>query len=254
MTAVFGPVSIQAFSPRSRHASELPTWSIQAHRTRSPRRRSRSPDPRRHRHRNNRSRTPKRNQPSSGAPSIPSTQNGRTRSDFWTIGDPVYEFLDTNLIYGLVLPRKVISTSASRTLGIDQIPIHEVRVYQLMQEGSYDWCLRNLAAGKACYLEMFRSRQEAVFSCALHRYLKDNKVDVNHLLQEIAVKENIPSDLTVWENRKQASAKLVDTVGHFMVSLINKNHSSQLMERLRTLEQENSHLRASQMEMSATPI
>ena len=90
------------------------------------------------------------------------------------------DFLDSNLVYGLALPRKVISTSASRTLGIDQTPIHEIRLIQLMQEGIYDWCLRNLAAGKACYLEMFRSRQEAFFSCSLHRFLKDNRIDFSY--------------------------------------------------------------------------
>ncbi len=138
--------------------------------------------------------------------------------------------------------------SACRTLGIDQTPIHEIRLHQLMQEGSYDWCLRNLAAGKACYLEMFPSRQEAFFSCSLHRYLKDNRADFNRLLQEIAIKENIPSDLTVWENRKQASAKLVENVGRHMVSLVQQTPSSQAMGRIRQLEQENVLLRASQLE------
>ena len=122
-----------------------------------------------------------------------------------------------------------------------------------MQEGSYDWCLRNLAAGKACYLEMFRSRQEAFFSCSLHRYLKDNRIDFNHLLQEIAVKENIPSDLTVWENRKQASAKLVEHVGRHMVGLVQQTPSSEVMGRVRQLEQENALLRASQVDPAMRP-
>ena len=154
------------------------------------------------------------------------------------------------MVYGLALPRKVISTSASRTLGIDQTPIHEIRLVQLMQEGSYDWCLRNLAAGKACYLEMFRSRQEAFFSCSLHRFLKDNRIDFNQLLQEIAIKEDIPSDLTVWENRKQASTKLVENVGRHMVGLVQQTPSSEVMGRIRKLEQENADLRASQADPS----
>ena len=163
------------------------------------------------------------------------------------------DFLDSNLIYGLALPRKVMSTSASRTLGIDQTPIHEIRLIQLMQEGSYDWCLRNLAAGKACYLEMFRSRQEAFFSCSLHRYLKDNRIDFNQLLQEIAIKENIPSDLTIWENRKQASAKLVENVGRHMVGLVQQTPSTEVMGRIRQLEQENALLRASQADPAMHP-
>ncbi len=206
---------------------------MQSHRARSPRGRSRShprtrsrspPRRRHHRHSGSRSARPQ--------PTIHRPQNHGVDTqwedqkrllDHWKSDR---DFLDSNLIYGLALPRKVISTSASRTLGKDQTPIHEIRLIQLMQEGSYDWCLRNLAAGKACYLEMFRSRQEAFFSCSLHRYLKDNRVDFNHLLQEIAIKENIPSDLTVWENRKQASAKLVENVGRHMVGLVQQTPSS----------------------------
>ena len=198
-------------------------------RTRShPRAQSRSPPRSRH-HRNSRSRSVRRTTPHNR----PHTNTTETQwedkkrlLDHWK---PNRDFLDTNLIYGLALPRKVISTSSSRTLGIDQTPIHEIRLHQLMQEGSYDWCLCILAAGKACYLEMFQSRQEAFFSCSLHRYLKDNRMDFNHLLQEIAIKENIPSDLTVWENRRQTSAKLVENMLVATWSLLcNKHHHHRL--------------------------
>ena len=50
----------------------------------------------------------------------------------------------------------------------DNLPVHEIRLIQVLQDSSYDWCLRQIAAGKNCYLEMFRSRQEAFFSTALH--------------------------------------------------------------------------------------
>ena len=36
---------------------------------------------------------------------------------------PNQDFLDTNLVYGLALPRQVVSTSVSRNLGIDNVPI-----------------------------------------------------------------------------------------------------------------------------------
>ena len=223
-------------------------------RARTTRGRSRSPPrtrtPSRRRHRNHsRSRSPRpgqithRNQQHD---TNTQWEDQRRLLDHWRADR---DFLDSNLVYGLALPRKVISTSASRTLGIDQTPIHEIRLIQLMQEGSYDWC-RNLAAGKACYLEMFRSRQEAFFSCSLHRFLKDNRIDFNQLLQEIAIKENIPSDLTVWENRKQASTKLVENVGRHMVGLVQQTPSSEVMGRIRQLEQENADLRASQADPS----
>ena len=217
-------------------------------RSRSPPR-SRTPSRRRHRH-HSRSRSPRPRQ----LPNRAQQQDGHSQwedhrrlLDHWRADR---DFLDSNMVYGLALPRKVISTSASRTLGIDQTPIHEIRLVQLMQEGSYDWCLRNLAAGKACYLEMFRSRQEAFFSCSLHRFLKDNRIDFNQLLQEIAIKEDIPSDLTVWENRKQASTKLVENVGRHMVGLVQQTPSSEVMGRIRKLEQENADLRASQADPS----
>ena len=38
---------------------------------------------------------------------------------------PTADMLDYNTVYGMPLPRRVVSTSASRTLGIDNLPVHE---------------------------------------------------------------------------------------------------------------------------------
>ena len=159
--------------------------------------------------------------------------------------------LDYNTVYGMTLPRKVISTSSSRSLGIDNTAVHDIRLIQVLQENSYDWCLRQIAAGKTCYLEMFRSRQEAFFSTSLHRHLRDARIDFSQVLQSVAAKHNMACDLTVWENRKLASAKLTQLVGDFMVELVGTNPTQQLTERLRLLEQENAHLRASQYSQAA---
>ena len=104
-----------------------------------------------------------------------------------------------------------------------------------------------MAAGKTCYLEMFRSRQEAFFSTALHRHLRDSRIDFSQVLQAVAAFHNMPCDLTVWENRKMASAKLTQVVGDYMISLVGTNMTEHLTERLRTLETENAQLRASQI-------
>ena len=145
------------------------------------------------------------------------------------------------------LPRRVVSTSASRTLGIDNLPVHEIRLIQVLQDSSYDWCLRQIAAGKNCYLEMFRSRQEAFFSTALHWHLRDSRIDFSQVLQAVAASNNMPCDLTVWENRKMASAKLTQVVGDYMISMVGSNVTEHLTERLRVLETENAQLRASQI-------
>ena len=160
------------------------------------------------------------------------------------------DMLDYNTVYGMPLPRRVVSTSASRTLGIDNIPVHEIRLIQVLQDSSYDWCLRQIAAGKNCYLEMFRSRQEAFFSTALHRHLRDSKIDFSQVLQAVAASNNMPCDLTVWENRKMASAKLTQVVGDYMISMVGSNVTEHLTERLRVLETENAQLRASQVNPS----
>ena len=157
----------------------------------------------------------------------------------------------TTRCYGMTSPRRVISTSSSRSLGIDNTPVHDIRLIQVLQENSYDWCLRQIAAGKTCYLEMFRSRQEAFFSTSLHRHLRDARIDFSQVLQSVAAKHNMACDLTVLENRKLASAKLTQLVGDFMVELVGTNPTQQLTERLRLLEQENANLRASQYSQAA---
>ena len=67
---------------------------------------------------------------------------------------------------------------ASRSLGIDQVPAHEVRLYQLLQGGSYDWCWLQLGSRlAACYLFRcfgFSQSKHASRWCPAHRYLKEN--------------------------------------------------------------------------------
>ena len=105
-------------------------------RSRSPPR-SRTASRRRHRH-HSRSRSPRPRQLTNRAQQQDGNsqwEDHRRLLDHWRADR---DFLDSNMVYGLALPRKGIRTSASRTLGIDQTPIHEIRLIQLMQEGSYD--------------------------------------------------------------------------------------------------------------------
>eukprot|EP00434_Breviolum_minutum_P035174 symbB.v1.2.031132.t1/scaffold3581.1/size55290/1 len=68
-----------------------------------------------------------------------------------------------------------------------------------------------------------------------------------YVLQAVAASNNMPCVLTVWENRKMASAKLTQVVGDYMISMVGSNVTEHLTERLRVLETENAQLRASQI-------
>ena len=94
-------------------------------------------------------------------------------------------------------------------------------------------------------------------------YWNDNLDDTEILLGQFlasvllghhgdAVSHNMACDLTVWENRKLASAKLTQVVGYYMISLVGTNMTEHLTERLRHLEQENAHLRATQAHPTTT--
>ena len=225
------------------------------HRRQDRRRRSRSPS-RHARPQDSRSRS-RRRSPRQGRRHPPSTSRPPTNQTQFedirkipTHWKTTSDMLDYNTVYGMPLPRRVVSTSASRTLGIDNLPVHEIRLIQVLQDSSYDWCLRQIAAGKNCYLEMFRSRQEAFFSTALHRHLRDSRIDFGQVLQAVAASNNMPCDSTVWENRKMASAKLTQVVGDYMISMVGSNVTEHLTERLRVLETENAQLRASQVNPS----
>ena len=126
------------------------------HRRQDRRRRSRSPSRHvrphdsRSRSRRRSSRQGRRQLPT--APRLPPTHNQwediKKLPSHWK---PTSDMLDYNTVYGMSLPRRVVSTGASRSLGIDNLPVHEIRLIQVLQDSSYDWCLRQVAAGKTCY-------------------------------------------------------------------------------------------------------
>ena len=120
------------------------------HRRQDRRRRSRSPS-RHARPQDSRSRSRRRSPRQGRRP--PSTSRFPTnQTQFEDIRKipshwkPTSDMLDYNTVYGMPLPRRVVSTSASRTLGIDNIPVHEIRLIQVLQDSSYDWCLRQIGS------------------------------------------------------------------------------------------------------------
>ena len=148
------------------------------------------------------------------------------------------EFLDTNLVYGLALPRQVISTAVSRANHTAGQPLQDLRLVDVLHNPAQNWSLRLLANGKACSLELFRSRQECYFSSFVSKMIRERKMDFNVLLSSVAQKNGLSSDLAVWENRQEALNALAVYVVDHLAELVPEDPSRTMMDRLRALEME----------------
>ena len=153
------------------------------------------------------------------------------------------EFLDTNLVYGLALPRQVISTAVSRANHTAGQPLQDLRLVDVLHNPAQNWSLRLLANGKACFLELFRSRQECYFSSFVSKMIRERKMDFNVLLSSVAQKNGLSSDLAVWENRQEALNALAVYVVDHLAELVPEDPSRTMMDRLRALEMENAQLK-----------
>ena len=153
------------------------------------------------------------------------------------------EILDTNLVYGLALPRQVISTAVSRANRTAGQPLQDLRLVDVLHNSAQNWSLRLLANGKACFLEFFRSRQECYFSSLVSKMIRERKMDFNVLLSSVAHKNGLSSDFAVWENRQEAFNALAMYVVDHLAELVPQDPSRTMMDRLRELEMANAQLK-----------
>ena len=70
---------------------------------------------------------------------------------------------DSNRVYGLTLPKIVVSNRLTREQGIAGMDIMDVPLHKVISGGNNNWALRQVAHGRTVQWENFRSRQDAIF-------------------------------------------------------------------------------------------
>ena len=152
---------------------------------------------------------------------------------------------DTQLVYGLNLPRTVESTQWSRKAQIAGAPVEQVKLVDVMYGGLQNWGLRIIANGRFSALEVFRSRQEAMVASSLFKEIYNQKddVDLTKVLKHFAPANSNLDDFTVKQQAvKSLCANIVDHLKQYMP--VDQNQ--QMLQELEKLRQENQALKANQ--------
>ena len=82
---------------------------------------------------------------------------------------------DTNLIYGLNLPTHVRDTTNSRSLGIHNMRIVDVRLWQVLSKKLDNFAFRSTAHRRYTCYEGLRAKNEALITGELVRLLRSDK-------------------------------------------------------------------------------
>lgn len=161
-------------------------------------------------------------------------------SDKWR---PDRQHYDTNLLYGLTLPRTVVDTPHSRALGTANMPIHQVRLHQVVFGGASNWLMRHVAHGKYVAIEMFRSHKEAMVFSKLSKLLKESSVDLEAVATKLA--QDRDQETTTKEGKQRAfslvSQKLFEVLKDMMPG--QAPLPQEVLDKIRELEAANAVLR-----------
>ena len=89
--------------------------------------------------------------------------------------------------YGFTLPRNIVSTEFSRGIQVAGVPVHQAPISAFLRSQIESWPLRLIASGKPVAVEVFRSKQEAVFHSLLAKQMRDNQphVELNEVVKFI---------------------------------------------------------------------
>ena len=191
--------------------------------------------------------------------------DARSNSRFPNNWESTPQEYDAQKVYGLSLPRKVLSNRYTRELQIDGADIMDVRLSQVTTNGPNNWGLRSLAWGCQTVWEAFRSRQEAVFAGTLVRHLRgDSKEagpssqapDLNAVLTEMTKVANPGQDPYNWDNRYASIKSLCAELAQLIFQKGPQQANQHLLDKVRELQRENARLKSSSaatMDASARP-
>ena len=170
---------------------------------------------------------------SAGEDAQRSKHNGGFRGQVQTPSQftPNAEYWDTNVRFDLPLPRRVFVTEWTQDRAIATCEITEVPLYKVLFKGISNWCLRHLAAGKACYFIMVRSYQHSCIFYSMTRDLRQTDMEV----LARAWNKSLPTPLD--EDNKD----LLDKYGEHLAQIVKKDYKpsdQRLMDRIKELEKE----------------
>jgi hypothetical protein len=149
---------------------------------------------------------------------------------------------DSAIVYGLTLPKVVVDNPHTRSLGIANTPIHEVRLFQVLHQQELNWALRLVAHGKFAAAEMFKLVKEAMLFSRVAKLMKDRNVDLEVLCKHF-IEEGSSSS-----NPVHAVAESI--VDHLRGIIPSSSTDPSILQRLKELEEENARLRTSRSHTS----
>ena len=155
---------------------------------------------------------------------------------------------DSNRVYGLTLPKIVVSNRLMREQGTSGMNIMDVPLCKVISGGVNNWALRQVAHGRTVQWENFRSRQEAIFCGVLMRALRSDQAeqegtDFVTVLNAFQKKLYPASDLQDWTARYNAIKKLAEDVVKEFRKKAPVQANQTLLTRLQQLESEHARLK-----------
>ena len=160
-------------------------------------------------------------------------------------------------VYGLTLPKTVVSSRPTREQGIAGVSILDVPLYKVISGGNNNWALRQVAHGRTVQWENFRSRQEAIFCGVLMRALRSDQAeqegtDFVTVLNASQKKYFPASDLHAWTARYNTIKRLAEDMVKELRKKAPLQTNQSLLMRLQTLESENARLKGQASRSSRT--
>ena len=150
-------------------------------------------------------------------------------SEFY--GNDLYH--DTNLVFGIPMPKRVMPTEWSQKHGISGKPIEEVAVIDVIFQGYRNWTLRHLAMGRPTDFTLSKHYDKARLMYAINMSMKDS---------------NLEDIVTKWNNSlvkphpcesEEDKRNIVNKLGEHIGKIINDGCTdSQLYKKIQELEQE----------------
>ena len=198
-------------------------------------RRLRDSRSRSHRHRRYRSASPKHSR--HNTPNHTNTKIGMSStvpSSFKSDQD----YLDTNVVMGYMLPRRVASTTFSEECGTAGWDVQTLPASAIVYEGLANWGLRYVASGQRGYFVMSRTYRESSFIYSLIAALKDHDLDV--LISQYSRAQD--QAYSSQDEKKIATQKFAQYIVTHMADLGPKKAQESLANRIKELEAENAKL------------